>query len=178
MPNWCVNTVDVLCPPERLDDVRRSILRDDLTYVAVDFALVVPEPDDLPDDALYWWRVNNWGTKWNVVSDEVDPDVAVDDRRGFVALSLRFDTAWAPPTTWLAAVSERFPDATFAIAYDEPGIDFAGYVVYVAGDDVASEDGPSELATLYDDEDPEQYAPTWTDRSLTAAIETHDRRQQ
>lgn len=46
--------------------------------------------------ALDWCR-ENWGTKWNAY-DCHDPERTSD------SLTLRFDTAWAPPYPWLAAV--------------------------------------------------------------------------
>lgn len=181
MPNWCLNTLDVLCDTDRFAAVEQSILRHSHDVAMLDFALILPEPDGLPDADSYWWRVNNWGTKWNVDRDEVGREYApARDGVDYDHATYRFSTAWAPPIVWVAALSERFPDATITIAYDEPGVDVAGYAVYVAGEEITGDDGPSLLATLLvdDAEDIDQYAPHWTDRSLFAARETHDRRQK
>jgi hypothetical protein len=46
------------------------------------------------------WSRDNWGTKWNAYSTRAV--VWADD-----VLTLVFDTAWAPPFPWLAAVFNR-----------------------------------------------------------------------
>lgn len=75
----------------------------------VDFEILVPTPLNMwwgnvgtrhekafGRTALEWSR-ENWGTKWNAY--DVRPMEATDD-----SLTVRFETAWAPPYPWLAAV--------------------------------------------------------------------------
>jgi len=79
----------------------------------VDFEILVPLPLNMwwgsvgtehekafGRTALDWAR-ENWGTKWNAYSCQ--PIERTED-----TLTLRFDTAWAPPYPWLAAVFNRF----------------------------------------------------------------------
>ena len=61
----------------------------------------------------YDWSIANWGTKWDV-------DYERDGN------TLRFECAWAPPITFFETVSQRFPNATFAIAYAEGGMGYWG----------------------------------------------------
>lgn len=79
----------------------------------VDFGILVPAPLN-----MWWgsvgtrhekafrrthleWARENWGTKWNAYSQK--PIEQADD-----TLTLVFETAWAPPYPWLAAVFNRF----------------------------------------------------------------------
>lgn len=46
------------------------------------------------------WNRENWGTKWNAYSQQTTE--RADD-----TITLRFETAWAPPYPWLAAVFNK-----------------------------------------------------------------------
>jgi hypothetical protein len=106
-----------------------------------DFEKIIPEPDAMKlldelvtrlaydvdaetlrgmtifDDKSYWWRVHNWGTKWNSYGF----DLVSDDPLEFV-----FDTAWAFPCPVFIALAQNFPALHFrCFAFDEMWI-FAG----------------------------------------------------
>ena len=76
----------------------------------------------IADDRWYDWRLQNWDTKWDcydvVVTDD-DPDCT----------EIEFNTAWSPPEAICHALREKYED-TVAISwfYDEPGMEFAGYL--------------------------------------------------
>ena len=76
---------------------------------------------DKPDDRWYDWRLQNWDTKWDaydvVVTDD-DPD----------QLEVEFNTAWSPPEAVCSALREQYPDMIISWFYDEPGMEFAGYL--------------------------------------------------
>lgn len=78
----------------------------------VDFSILVPIPLNIwlgnsgseHEKAFrrtwFDWNRDNWGTKWNAYSHKpTERDEAV--------LILRFETAWAPPYPWLAAVMNK-----------------------------------------------------------------------
>ena len=73
------------------------------------------------DDRWYNWRIQNWDTKWDcydvVVTDD-DPD----------QLEVEFNTAWSPPEAVCSALREQYPDLSVSWFYDEPGMEFAGYL--------------------------------------------------
>ena len=74
------------------------------------------------DDRWYDWRIQNWDTKWDCYDVEVvDPDPE--------NMEIQFNTAWSPPEAICHALREQFED-TVAISwfYDEPGMEFAGYL--------------------------------------------------
>ena len=79
----------------------------------------------------YTWACDHWGTKW-------DPHVGwvrIED----TAVELRFDTAWAPPTALISALSSLFPTLTFVLEYSEPGMGFLGADAHRAGEEIASQ---------------------------------------
>lgn len=64
----------------------------------VDFSILMPIPDNVQGDTeRLTWCNTYWGTKWNAIVSR--PVERTDD-----TLTLRFDTAWSPPFSWLAAV--------------------------------------------------------------------------
>ena len=79
-------------------------------------------PDGKNDDRWYHWNIQNWGTKW-----DVDGDIEFDVDGKYINMS--FDTAWAPPEGIFNALesNEDF-DLSISWFYDEPGMEFAGYL--------------------------------------------------
>ena len=77
---------------------------------------------DRQDDRWYNWRNQNWGTKWDAYSMEIDD---CEMPNGF---EVEFQTAWAPPEEVCHAIREQFDDLTVSWFYDEPGCEVAGYL--------------------------------------------------
>jgi hypothetical protein len=75
------------------------------------------------DDRWYNWRVQNWDTKWDIHRDHVE--WGDEDENYFVC---HFDTAWSPPEGIIHKLRDMFPDLGISCFYDEPGMEFAGYV--------------------------------------------------
>jgi hypothetical protein len=85
----------------------------------------IPCPHD-PDksDDWYSWRINHWGTKWDI--ELCDVSISDDGKE----LSAHFDSAWSPPIEAydaLGAMGFKIeaiyaePGAAFCGAYDEEG---------------------------------------------------------
>ena len=74
------------------------------------------------DDRWYNWRNQNWGTKWDAYSLEIDD---CDMPNGF---EVNFETAWSPPEEIQTAICEQFDDLSMSWFYDEPGAEVAGYL--------------------------------------------------
>ena len=74
------------------------------------------------DDRWYNWRVQNWGTKWDCYSLEIDD---TDMPHGF---EVNFETAWSPPEEVCYAIKDQYDDLSFSWFYDEPGCELAGYL--------------------------------------------------
>ena len=96
----------------------------------------------------YSWRVNSWGTKWDVtescIIDNEDTEFAVS-----------FDSAWSPPFPWLEYIAPQFPDLKFKMTYQEPGMGYCGVATWDSENGFDSEDG--ELEYMDDDGNPVEY---------------------
>lgn len=80
----------------------------------------------------YMWRVNNWGTKWDVGSeiypsglDFLEDDVEASD----IEVVYHFDTAWSPPIPVFQAMAEQHPDLELELLFSEGGMCFAGKII-------------------------------------------------
>ena len=73
------------------------------------------------DDRWYDWRLQNWDTKW----DAYDVVVTDDDPDQF---EVEFNTAWSPPEAICHALRDQYPELNVSWFYDEPGMEFAGYL--------------------------------------------------
>jgi len=138
MPNWCENELTVSGDEATVQKFKKRVKAKD---TALSLAKLFPEPDyskvkvkptfpsitkEVRKGQEWWdWRIQNWGTKWDVEAELVD-----DWGNG---LAYQFDSAWSPPTKWLETISAKWPDLTFKLKYDEPGMGFAGVAVATAG---------------------------------------------
>jgi len=78
------------------------------------------------DDSWYDWRVQNWGTKWDVFDccNDFEQEVASDE------FSVGFCTAWAPLSEQcMAVISNTFPGSLLINYYEESDMDFCGVTV-------------------------------------------------
>jgi hypothetical protein len=89
----------------------------------------------------YNWRVDKWGTKWDVADTYI-----LDDEDEFI--SVQYNTAWSPNIEWVRYVAKQFPELTFTLSFEEPGCSFCG-VYEVTGEDEDLCEGDLE----YRDED-------------------------
>ena len=77
----------------------------------------------------WWsWRVNNWGTKWAVSSDNTN----FIEKKG--SITYCFDTAWAPPEPVISELSYKFPDAEILLSFYEPGCIGRGSMTFKGGE--------------------------------------------
>ncbi len=145
MPNWCNNNLELTGNLKELKEIQKSIKAGDF------FNSILPIPTELADtqspardetqeqkdknkalkeklgcDNWYDWRVNNWGTKWDIDADSFHQNeiVKVTDNTG--KLILAFDTAWSPPEGIYNAIVDQEILGVNAYYY-EPGCDFAGH---------------------------------------------------
>lgn len=123
MPNIVENTVTMTGTPERIAQVIEAVKSDTR---AVDFERIIPIPPHIfrgnlgsadeerhgKNNCWYEWCIFNWGTKWNAMETKAEGN------------TLYFETAWCVPDSILRALSHRFPDIDFHVAYGgehEPG---------------------------------------------------------
>lgn len=149
MPNWCKNVVMVRGDNDTIQELLNSV---EGGGSAFSLNSIMPMPTELRggtaperDEAVaklntvtfgakdwYDWANMNWGTKWDVsatiVSDE--GGVMLPDYR---TVKFEFESAWAPPLPVYEMLAKKFPNTNIYAFYDEPGSDFAGYVMYADG---------------------------------------------
>ena len=112
MPNWCENSLYVTGPGA--DQFYQDCLNKEGEF---SLNTLVPMPDD-QEENWYNWRLEAWGTKWDV--DASFEHITPNEVTGW------FNSAWDPPTNWLATVAEQYPHLTFTLEYNEKGCCFAG----------------------------------------------------
>ena len=141
MPNWCDNNLYISHPDPKM--MEKAI---DAWNSGKFLATLVPEPDYTqvkvkptfpmnmatgqakpefvePDQAWWDWRLQNWGTKWDVGYQEGEyGDKAQLDKEG--AMFVYFNSAWSPPTDAYA----KLMDMGYSIKayYYEGGCAFCG----------------------------------------------------
>ena len=132
-PNYNVFTLEGLypTPAELLNEAAFSGIADDATenekFLHELKVKALEEKYGYTD--WYNWRVNRWGTKWDV------SDSWVDEHDGD-ALTINYTTAWGPNSMFIHYASIQFPNLRFKLSYEEPGMGFCGcYEVKNGGED-------------------------------------------
>jgi len=144
MPNHVTNEIRIIGPEARVAEFFEQAKQPDSEF---SFKGFVPPPDhpdysaggcghshpgkmlmltgqvkELPQDphknCWYMWNPQNWGTKWDAYSVEIDGNHTILDRlaRAHVETiegAVRFDTAWSPPFPVFNKLVELFPDCRF-----------------------------------------------------------------
>ena len=124
MPNWCWNHLEVTGDEIQLREfVEKSLVKDEHSLIEsrleddnFSFEGTLPRGDRKD---WYDWSVENWGTKW----DACESHIHHNDINYF---SVSFDTAWSPPINWIDNIMQDFPDLSFTLDYEEPGMCFGG----------------------------------------------------
>lgn len=145
MPNWCSNRATINGPSPVIAEIK-AILEDTKGEL---LAWMVPQPNFAGDQDWYMWRVNNWGTKWDIT------DVYIDNADEPDSIEFTFSTAWAPPVeafvTWAIGDSR----VQFSLEYWEPGCGFVGTTAYdgeyLDTDDVDCNSDPARYLEIASD---------------------------
>lgn len=109
MPNWCQNRLTVS------GGVAAKVAFADAHGENLTFKTLCP----LVGEWTHEQAMRLWGTKWDIDGFQTVP----------IADTMRFETAWCPPTKWLQAAAAAHPDLTFTLDYYEFGVDFHGTIV-------------------------------------------------
>ena len=139
MPNWCSNQATIHGTKNQILELVGAYERGGV------IEHYLPPPRD-PDDPMkllgqdqplgkeendktswYYWRIKNWGTKWDFGKTEYTADEECfysTGTEGYGYVHLRFETAWSPPIGWYEALDAL--DMTVEAYYFEPGGAFCG----------------------------------------------------
>lgn len=111
MPNWCYNSITISHDDPAM--IKRIVEHDKAPLQEL-----IPCPHD-PEtsDKWYDWRVNNWGTKWDIELENLQ-DIDAN------TISATFDSAWSPPIEAYNALTAM--GFRISACYSEMGMAFAG----------------------------------------------------
>lgn len=129
MPNWCSNGITLRhADPAMIQRAAKALQEGNFLqeFIPCPAELSEAVADGGTNEALvakhgysswYDFNINNWGTKWDVSSENVE----IEDTNTVTA---SFDSAWAPPI----AAYERLMEQGFEIEafYYEPGMQYVG----------------------------------------------------
>ena len=120
MANICCNYITITGDPEVLDIIAQDYLGYDKEkdFVEFSFEIMSPIPNDIQDD--YFWRIQNWGNKWD--GSDCYTDICDDQ------IYLNIETAWAPCDKWTYKLIELCPGVNIYHEYYEPGEGFIGWI--------------------------------------------------
>jgi len=120
MPNWCSNRATISGPAPVIKEITDVLNREDTPLLA----WMVPEPKYEGDSDWYSWRVNNWGTKWDV------SDVYFENQSEEDSITFEFCTAWGPCVEAFHTWAANDGRVQFSLDYWEPGMAFVGSVSF------------------------------------------------
>ena len=132
MPNWCENVLDIDGDKE---EIARFVKENTTKNGCLSFQKALPLPENEED--WFNWCCDNWGTKWDISSEDDEDDYDAKMRED--ATSVGFYTAWSPPINWLQYVALMYPTLKFELRYGEPGNNFSGYIV-IQNDEILEEE--------------------------------------
>jgi hypothetical protein len=147
MPNWCSNSITITGPVEKIAALwtEASTAGEHNTLLNA----MRPMPKELLEgEAWYGWRVENWGTKWDIDMQGLEFEEFSD---GTAAITGWANSAWSPPVDAFQAYSNENPDVMMELKYFEPGMGFVGVWDNEGGD--AYWEGVSELLETTEEED-------------------------
>ena len=142
MPNWCNNNFAITGNTESIKDLWESAQEAGGLLQAIKPMPAELEDTTSPSDSPNWynWRVDNWGTKWDVDLEGLE---FIDNGDGTASISGWFDSAWAPPIGAYEQLADDFDSCVIECSYYEPGMDVGGFW--------SSEDGDEYCEDLHEE---------------------------
>ena len=146
MPNYCNNNIVITGPNSVIDKIEKIANGDKGDLLQYFYPMPEALQDTtapLPKDATkeekakakenlkkygydnwYDWRVENWGTKWDIMEFyKINRKEIGEDES---EISLGFDTAWAPALGAYEKFIDENSNCSLKAYYYEPGCDFMG----------------------------------------------------
>ena len=120
MANVCTNYITIQGRPELINVIAKDYIgyNEETDFIAFSFNLLAPIPDDLDND--YYWRIENWGNKW----DGSDAYIVLDCDQILISV----DTACGPCDKWTFKLIELCPALNIEHEYQESGEGFIGWI--------------------------------------------------
>jgi len=141
MSSWCYNDVVLLGDVEAIQAFKVAVCRDKRQLISA--VKSCPIPSDLPSDAWSDWRLENWGTLWDLSGFNKSYDVWMKpNERGISFRSVEF-----PPLPLFKMLSEKHPDVSISLRYFNAASSEFQHV-YIYRGVVNEVPDPSELSWL------------------------------
>ena len=128
MPNWCNNSITIQGPVDTIRQLWEDARSGEDSGLLQAMAPMPAELNDTVADGSegenwYNWRVENWGTKWDISDEGLE---FTDNGDGTAMITGWFDSAWAPPIGAYERFLDDMDNCSLTASYYEPGMDFGG----------------------------------------------------
>jgi hypothetical protein len=148
MPNWCQNEVYIKGDAEELKELLATASKPTEKEPNPVFLMdnLVPTPKELLEgEGWYHWRLENWGTKWDLEQGLDYGETRLIDQSD-TTFEMDYSTAWGPNRIFWLTVSKQFPSLVIDLRYVEESMDFMGREVIQNGEYLV-EDYYNEIPT-------------------------------
>ena len=144
MPNWCDNQLSITGPNSVIDKIEKIVKAEDTHENTGLLHFFHPMPKELEGttspsssakkpqpmvegfDNWYDWRVENWGTKWELCEFYGVDRQHLNDSLDESIISFGFSSAWAPPINAYEQFLRDNENCSLKAYYYEGGCDFMG----------------------------------------------------
>jgi len=151
MPNWCDNQITITGPSSVIDKIEKIVKEESNNAEKGLLQFFHPMPKELLEteagptaktkkekqarqirklefgaENWYDWRVNNWGTKWEVCEFYGVDRQPLNDSLDESTISFGFSSAWSPPIGAYEKFLEDNSNCFIRAYYYEGGCDFMG----------------------------------------------------
>lgn len=147
IPNWCTDKIVIVGQKDKIDPIYESLHKLEEDHKNGFFEVWYPTPKEMLDSDApsgdeeqekyfrdkygakdwWYWRINNWGTKWDLHEINGLSYRLSDVTTGLYLIEFTTETPWNAPTQFFEKLSGKFPGVYFYCEFDEPGMGFAGY---------------------------------------------------
>jgi hypothetical protein len=149
MPNHVTNVLSIISDDKvRVQQIFETIQDDEIGKYSIDFKKIIPIPHDIYQGELgptekeiygennwYDWNIKNWGTKWGAYAM---PSSQSNEK------TIYFDTAWSTPFPVIVALSKKFPEETFRLAFADEDRGSNLGIVTLKGGEVIEQETPQD----------------------------------
>lgn len=141
MSSWCYNDVVLLGDVEAIQAFKLAVCRSQRYLISA--VKSCPFPSDLPVDDWAEWRLENWGTLWDLTEFNKSYDVWMRP----IEHSISFQSVEFPPIPLFLMLSEKHPDVSISLRYlNAASSEFQH--VFIARGVVGEVSDPNELSWL------------------------------
>jgi len=110
MPNWCSNTLTIETSEKDIEMLKRIIETTKFGEMFIPFNNIIYD-----DDNNDLWRIDNWGTKW-----DINDAYGSSFENGYFQSS--FETAWCPPIEAIIKLGEVLRHSLIELIYEEENL--------------------------------------------------------